>query len=195
MRYLILLAGLAAVCCFSACGIAPPTENLNMAKAAIAKAEEAKADRFAAEEYKAANDDLSSGESTMVQKKNKKNKDAKKKFETSQKQAEAAYVKAAPAYAQYNIDEAGTVKKNADEIKASVAVKEQYEKAKALLDESSAAKAAGKFEEAWTKAAQAKALFDDVYKVTVEKKTSADDAMKNADSAIRNAEEKQGEGK
>jgi hypothetical protein len=165
-----------------------------MAKAAIAKAEEAKADRFAAEEYKAANDDLSSGESSMVQKKNKKNKDAKKKFEASQKQAEAAYAKAAPAYARFNIDEASAVKKNADEIKAVVAVKEQYEKAKSLLDEADAARAAGRFEEAWTKAGQAKTLFDEVYRVTVEKKTSADDAMKNADSAIRKAEEKQGEG-
>jgi hypothetical protein len=194
MRYLILLAGLVVVCSFTACGIAPPTENLNMAKAAIAKAEEAKADRFAVEEYKAANDNFASGESTMVKTKNKKNEEAKKKFGESQKQAEAAYVKAAPAYAQFSIDEAGTVKKSADEIKAAVAVKEQYEKAQALLNEASAAKTAGNYEEAWTKAGQAKSLFDEVYKVTVEKKTSADDALRNADSAIKKADEKQGGG-
>jgi len=194
MKGLILSAGLVVVFFLSSCGIAPPTDNLNMAKAAIAKAEEAKADQFATEEYKAANDDLSSGESTMVPKKNKKNEAAKKKFEEAQKQAEAAYTKAAPAYAQFNIDEADKVKASSDEIKAAVAVKEQYEKAKALLDEAAAARAAGKFEEAWTKAGQAKVLFDEVYKVTVEKKTSAEDAMKNADSAIKNAEEKQGDG-
>jgi len=194
MRILILFAGLVCVCSFSACGIAPPTENLNMAKAAIAKAEEAKADRFAADEYKAANDDLTAGQSKMVPKKNKKNKDAKKDFEDSQKQAEAAYVKAAPAYAGFNIDEAAKVRKSADEIKAAVAVKEQYEKAQALLAEAETARAAGNFEEAWTKAGQAKTLFDDVYKVTVEKKTAAEDAMKNADGAIKKAEEKQGGG-
>lgn len=191
MRYLILLAGLSTVCFFAACGIAPPTENLNMAKAAIAKAEEAKADQFAADEYKAATGDLAAGESTMVPKKNKKNEEAKKKFDEAKKQADAAYVKAAPAYAKFNIDEADKVRKSSDEIKAAVAVKEQYEKAKALLDEASAANAEGKYEEAWTKAGQARILFDEVYKVTVEKKNAADDAIKNAGSAIQKAQEKQ----
>ncbi len=172
----------------SSCGIAPPTEDLNVAKASLAKAQEAKAEEFASEEYLKAQTTLAEGEKNIVNKKNKKNKIAKQKLEIAKVEAETAYKKAAPAYADYNIDLASKQKMTAEEIKAQVALKEKFSEAKQLLEESQTAKNAGKYEDSWDKSIKARSLFEEIFKITKEKKDRADNALKDADSSIMNAE-------
>jgi len=185
----ILIGGL-----FLQCGIAPPTEDLNRVKAALAKAEEAKADQFAKEEYAASKTKLEESEKIITPKKSKKNKIAKKQLAEAKAQAEAAYKKAAPAYAQYNIDEAKKVEKTAEEIKANVALKDKFSEAVKLLDEAKQDKKAGNYELSWEKSIKAKTLFDEVYKITQEKKQAAEEAMKGAKEALQEASEKSKEG-
>jgi hypothetical protein len=170
------------------CGIAPPIQELNVAKASLAKAQEAKAEEFAKEEYAKAQASLEEGEKSIVNKKNKKNKIAKQKLELAKADADAAYAKAAPAYAEYNIDLAKKQKLTAEEIKAQVAMKDKFAEAKKLLDAAAADKNAGKFEDSWDKSIKAKSLFEEIYRLTQEKKARAHNALKNADSSIKNAE-------
>lgn len=189
MKKIILGMTVIFVAAFLAgCGIAPPTQDLNVAKAALAKAQEAKAEEFAKEEYAKADTDLQKGEKGIVPKKNKKNETAKKDLVAAKAEAEAAYKKAAPAYAKYNIDQATTVKSSAEDIKAQVALKDKFAEAKKLLDDSQVDKDAGNFESSWEKSIKAKGLFEEVFKITQEKKVRAESGLKDADDAVKNAE-------
>jgi hypothetical protein len=172
------------------CGINPPTGDLNLAKSMLSKAEEAKADQFAPDEYKTSKDQLALGEKNIVPKKDKKNEEAKKQLQASLKSATNAYKKAAPLYAQYNITNAQTVQRSADDLKSAVALKDNYEKAKAMLDEAQADATKGSYETSWDKAIKAKAMFEEVVKIVQEKKDNADKAIKSADESIKDAEQR-----
>lgn len=187
-KTILAMGAFLTISILSGCGIAPPTQDLNVAKAALAKAQEAKAEEFAKEEYTKADATLQKGEKGITPKKNKKNEVAKKDLIEAKAEAEVAYKKAAPAYAKYNIDQATTVKTSAEGIKAQVALKDKFAEAKKLLDDSQVDKDAGNFESSWEKSIKAKGLFDEIFKMTQEKKVKAESGLKDADDAVKNAE-------
>lgn len=173
------------------CGALPPTEDLNQAKAALARAEEAKAEDFASSEYQTASEGIGEAEGMIVPgKKSKANVEAQAKLEEAKAEAEIAYKKAAPAYAQFNIEEAEKAGGKAEDIKARVAVKEKFEEAQDLLTQAEKEKSSGNYKTAWESAIKAKGLFDEVYQITLEKKQAAEQALGTAESAIETAEEK-----
>jgi hypothetical protein len=188
----ILLCG-AMLLAFAACGSKPPTEDLNQAKAALAKAEEAKAQEFAAAEYQSANTSLNEGEQLIVPKKNKKNDQAKKKLDASKLASEAAYKKSAPAYADFNLAEADKARTEAQAVKAGVAVKDRFSEAEALLAEARTEREAGRYESSWDRSIKAKTIFKDAAAEAVKKRTRAEEAIRGADSSIRDAEQQAGE--
>lgn len=191
-KILVISLGVIAIASFFQCGIAPPTDDLNQVKAALAKAEEAKADQFAPDEYSSSKTKLDASEKKITPKKSKANKEAKKTLAEAKADAEKAYKKAAPAYAQYNINEAKKVEKSAEEIKANVALKDKFSNAIKLIDEANQDKEAGNYELSWEKSIKAKTLFDEIYKMTQEKKQSAEDAMRGANDALKEASKKDG---
>jgi len=189
----ILLCALICGFIFTGCGIKPPVEDLNVAKASLSKAEEANAKEFATVEYESANSKLKEGESLIVNKKSKKNEQAKKTLLESKTLSETAYKKSAPLWAEKNIADATKVKIDAESIKASVALKDEFSSAESVLNEAIEAKKSENYEQAWNKAIKAKNLFQEIYTKTLQKKNRAYEAIKNADSSIKDAQKYTGE--
>jgi len=182
-----ILIFIAALTIFISCGIEPPRQDLEKAKSTFAKAEQVEAQTYAPDEYKSADKMLIQGQQVMVtNEKSSKNKDALKYFQDAQKKAEAAYKKAAPKYTDKNINEGQKALDSAKEIKADVAVKDEFAKADNLLKEANAAKAKKDYETAWKKAKEAKTVAEKAREIAEQKrskaKSSIDEAKNKLDS-------------
>lgn len=90
-------------------------------------------------------------------------------------------------------DKADAVKLQSEEIKAQVAVKDEYEAALALYQDASAAMTAGDYEAAAAKFDEATVAFEKAYALASEKRAKAEAAMKAAEEAaaasLRKAQE------
>ncbi len=186
INFIILLVPL--VLLFSQCGIQPPTQDLELAKTKIAEAEQVEANQYATDEYNKSKELLDQGSSKIVNEKSGKNKDAKKLLVQSKEQAEKAYEKAAPPFAQKNISEAENSLSQGKNIKADVAAKEDYSQAEQMINESKQAFDGKDFKNAAVKSKTAKEIAERAYQTTLEKKNKAENAINDARNSINEIE-------
>ncbi|MDD5065878.1 MAG: hypothetical protein PHF84_02405 [bacterium] len=187
--YLFLLAGLMFI--LNNCGIQPPTQDLDLAKAKLAEAEEVEANQYAPTEFNKAKELINSGSKVMVKEKSRKNKGAKEDFTSAKTEAEKAYTKAAPSYTQKNIQELESSLSKGKEIKADVAAKDDYSKAQQLLTESKDAYAKKEYKNSYTKAKTAREIAENAYKSAAEKKSKAETAIQDAKKSLEEVEKNQ----
>jgi hypothetical protein len=192
---LIVLAGAALLMAVS-CASTPPQEAVPLPETELAQAKQlkAKADRYnlgplAQAEYNAAENDLKVGEAAY----GKDNAASKASLDKAISGYQAVIAKGGPLYLGTLNDKAAVAKKSADDLKASVAVKDDYAKAKAVYDKALAEKTAGDLEGATKDFEEARKMFEAVAKVAAEKRDKALAAGKDAakageDSAAKAAE-------
>lgn len=186
INLIILLVPLVVL--FSQCGIQPPTQDLELAKTKIAEAEQVEASQYATDEYNKSKELLDQGSSKIVNEKSGKNKDAKKLLVQSKEQAEKAYEKSAPPFAQKNISEAENSLSQGKNIKADIAAKEDYTQAKQMINESKQAFDSKDFKNAVVKSKTAKEIAERAYQTTLEKKNKAENAINDARNSINEIE-------
>jgi hypothetical protein len=187
---LIVLAGVALLMAAS-CKSTPPEEAVPLPETELAKAKElkAKADAYnlgplAQAEYTAAENDLKAGEAAY----GKDNAASKASLDKAISGYQAVIAKAGPLYLGTIHDKTAAAKKAADDLKASVAVKDDYAKAQAVYDRALAAKTAGDLEAATKDFEEARKMFEAVAKVAAEKRDAALAANADAEQAKTDAE-------
>lgn len=187
---LLVLAGVALLLAAS-CKSTPPVEAVPLPETELAKAKElkAKADQFnlgplAQAEYNAAENDLKTGETAY----GKDNAASKESLDKAISGYQAVIAKGGAAYLGGLNDKAAAAKKSADDLKASVAVKDDYAKAQAAYDRALAAKSSGDLAAATKEFEDARAQFEAVAKVAAEKRAAAEAANTKAAQAQADAE-------
>jgi tetratricopeptide (TPR) repeat protein len=192
---LIVLAG-AALLMAASCKSTPPEEAVPLPETELAKAKElkAKADLYklgplAQAEYTAAENDLKAGEEAY----GKDNAASTTSLDKAISGYQAVIAKAGPLYLGTIHDKTAAAKKAADDLKASVAVKDDYAKAQAVYDRALKEKTAGDLESATKDFEEARKLFEAVAKVAAAKRdkalaASTDAAKAKADAEARAAE-------
>ncbi|OHD73670.1 MAG: hypothetical protein A2177_16835 [Spirochaetes bacterium RBG_13_68_11] len=180
---LIVLAG-AALLMAASCKSTPPEEAVPLPETELAKAKElkAKADLYklgplAQAEYTATESDLKAGEETY----GKDNAASKASLDKAIAGYQAVIAKAGPLYLGTIHDRTAAAKKAADDLKASVAVKDDYAKAQAVYDRALAAKTSGDLEAATKDYEEARKMFEAVKVVAQQKRDKA--LAANADAA------------
>jgi hypothetical protein len=192
---LIVLAG-AALLMAASCKSTPPEEAVPLPETELAKAKElkAKADLYklgplAQAEYTAAENDLKTGEEAY----GKDNAASKASLDKAIAGYQAVIAKAGPLYLGTIHDKATAAKKAADDLKSSVAVKDDYAKAQAVYDRAVAAKTSGDLEAATKDYEEARKMFEAVAKVAAEMRDKALAANADAAKAKADAEAKAAE--
>jgi len=187
---LLVLAGVALLAAAS-CKSTPPVETVPLPETELAKAKElkAKADQYnlgplAQAEYTAAENALKAGEAAY----GKDNAAAKESLVKAISGYEAVISKGGAAYLGGLNDKAAAAKKSADDLKASVAVKDDYAKAQAAYDRALAAKSSGDLAAATKDFEEARTLFEAVAKTAAQKRDAALAANKDAAQAQTDAE-------
>jgi tetratricopeptide (TPR) repeat protein len=192
---LIVLAG-AALLMAASCKSTPPEEAVPLPETELAKAKElkAKADLYklgplAQAEYTAAENDLKAGEEAY----GKDNAASKTSLDKAISGYQAVIAKAGPLYLGTIHDKTAAAKKAADDLKSSVAVKDDYAKAQAVYDRAVAAKTSGDLETATKDYEEARKMFEAVAKIAAEKRDKALAAGADAEKAKADAEAKAAE--
>jgi len=187
---LLVLAGVALLAAAS-CKSTPPVETVPLPETELAKAKElkAKADQYnlgplAQAEYTAAENALKAGEAAY----GKDNAASKESLDKAISGYEAVISKGGAAYLGGLNDKAAAAKKSADDLKASVAVKDDYAKAQAAYDRALAAKSSGDLAAATKDFEEARTLFEAVAKTAAQKRDAALAANKDAAQAQTDAE-------
>lgn len=170
------------------CGPEPPNEDLEKAKASIAKSEEVEAGKYAPKEFDEAKQYYDVGAKTVVQGKSARNTTAKKYLGVAIIKADTAFQISAPQYATKYIKEAEESLSKAKEIKADVATKSEFDQANTLLNDSKDSLNKKKYETSWTKAKESKTIADNAYKTATEKKVKSEDAIKEAEEKMKELE-------
>ena len=195
-KALLIVLAVAAVLMAASCKSTPPEVAVPLPETELAKAKElkAKADLYnlgprAQAEYNAAETDLKAGEAAY----GKDNAASKASLDKAIAGYQAVIAKAGPLYLGTLNDKAAAAKKTADDLKASVAVKDDYAKAQAVYDRALKEKTAGDLESATKDFEEARKLFEAVAKVAAAKRdkalaASTDAAKAKADAEARAAE-------
>ena len=195
-KALLIVLATAALLMVVSCKSTPPEVAAPLPETELAKAKElkAKADLYklgplAQAEYNAAESDLKAGEAAY----GKDNAASKASLDKAIAGYQAVIAKAGPLYLGTLNDKAAAAKKTADDLKASVAVKDDYAKAQAVYDRALKEKTAGDLESATKDFEEARKLFEAVAKVAAAKRdkalaASTDAAKAKADAEARAAE-------
>jgi hypothetical protein len=195
-KALLIVLAAAALLMAASCKSTPPETAVPLPESELAQAKQlkAKADQYslgplAQAEYNAAESDLKAGEAVY----GKDNAASKASLDKAISGYQAVIAKAGPLYLGTLNDKAAAAKKTADDLKASVAVKDDYAKAQAAYDKALKEKAAGDLEGATKDFEDARKQFEAVAKVAGEKRDKALAANKAAaqagqDSAAKAAE-------
>jgi len=191
MRKALPIVLAAAVLLWAAsCASTPPEEPAPLPETELAQAKElkAKADLYklgplAQAEYTAAENDLKTGEDAY----GKDNAASKASLDKAISGYKAVIAKAGPLYLGTLQDRTAAAKKAADDLKASVAVKDDYAKAQAVYDRALAAKTAGDLEAATKDFEEARTLFEAVAKVAAEKRDKALAAGSDLEQAMKDS--------
>jgi len=172
--------------------VTPETPKGALPEAELAKAKELqeKADRhglgdYAPDEYAAAVKNLAAGEETY----GKDNAASKKSLDQAIDGFTAVIDKGGALYLGKLQDQSAVSKKAADELKADVAVKDDYAIAAAVYTRAIQEKGAKDIDSAAADFAQATELFDAVAERAKEKKAAADSAMNATDASEANAKQ------
>jgi len=190
-KALLIVLATAALLMVASCKSTPPEVAAPLPETELAKAKElkAKADLYnlgplAQAEYNAAESDLKAGEAAY----GKDNAASKASLDKAIAGYQAVIDKAGPLYLGTLNDKAAAAKKTADDLKASVAVKDDYAKAQAVYDRALKEKAAGDLAAATKDFEEARKLFEAVAKVAAEKRDKALAAGAEAAKAQADAE-------
>ena len=211
MKKTLLWAGLAAALLFAAsCASTPPQkptpepepqvqvepQKPAAPEAELAKAKELKqrADKYGLadyvpEEYAAASKDLAAGEAAY----GKDNAASKQSLDKAISGFTAVISKGGALLVDRIQAESTASKKAADDVKAPVAVKDEYAAALAVYNGAVAAKKAGDLEKAGTDFAQARDSFDEVYQKARAKREKALQALQETDQVLTESEAKASE--
>jgi len=141
--------------------------------------------QYAQNEYDSAEKSFIDGESAY----GKDNARSKASFDQAIKGYTAVLQKGFTAYLDGRVKDVEKIKKSAEAIKAPVAVKDDYAKAKSVYEQALGARKAGENEEAAELLDEAEGLFTDVYDVTLEKKTRAEKSIEESRTEIQTLEE------
>jgi len=167
------------------CGIKAPVEDLEKAKQNLSQLEKIEAQQFASEDYNEVQKLILAGETNMVtNKKSSKNKKAKKYLEEANAKATNTFKKVAPLFADHYIKKSDTSLNKAKEIKADVAVKDEYQKGEILIKEAKELLKKGEYVLAGEKAKEASKIFEEAYLKAKEKKEKAESAIKEAENKL-----------
>jgi len=190
-KALLIVLATAALLMVASCKSTPPEVAAPLPETELAKAKElkAKADLYnlgplAQAEYNAAESDLKAGEAVY----GKDNAASKASLDKAIAGYQAVIDKAGPLYLGTLNDKAAAAKKSADDLKASVAVKDDYAKAQAVYDRALKEKAAGDLAAATKDFEEARKLFEALAKVAAEKRDLALAASAEAAKAQADAE-------
>jgi hypothetical protein len=185
----IVLAG-AVLLWAASCASTPPEEPVPLPETELAQAKElkAKVDLYnlgplAQAEYTAAEKDLKAGEDAY----GKDNAASKASLDKAISGYQAVIAKGGPLYLGTLSDRTAAAKKAADDLKASVAVKDDYAKAKAVYDRALAAKTAGDLGAATKDFEEARTLFEAVAKTAQEKRDKAQAAGSDLEQAMKDS--------
>jgi hypothetical protein len=211
MKKTLFWAALAAALLFAAsCASTPPQKPqpepqvqaqpekpaVPAPEAELAKAKElkSKADRYsladyAPDEYAAAVKDLAAGESAY----GKDNAASKQSLDKAISGFTAVISKGGALLVEKIQAQSAASKKAADDIKAPVAVKNEYAAALGVYNRALAEKAAGDLETAGNDFAQARDMFDAVYQKARDKREQALKAIQQTDQALTESEQKASE--
>jgi hypothetical protein len=178
------------------CASTPPQPPAPLPEAELAQAKQLKekADRYslgplAQAEYTAAEADLKAGEAAY----GTDNAASKVSLDKAIAGYQSVLDKAGPLYLGTIHDRAAAARKSADDLKASVAVKDDYAKALAVYDRAVAAKTAGDLEAATKDFEDARVQFEAVAKVAKEKRDKALAAGADVDKALEESAAKAAE--
>ena len=141
-------------------------------------------DRYATQEFNAAEGRFNEGESAY----NKDNEKAKTSFKDAIKGYQAVIDKGFPAFLETKIAGVERLKKSAEEIKAPVAVKNDYNGAKTVYEDALNKKKKEQYEEASGLLDRAKTQFQSVYNETLAKKNRAEKNIDEAGTKINELE-------
>lgn len=180
---------------FSSCATAPKVEEDT--KVALPETEytranklKAQADKYtladyAPDEYSQAEQKLKEGKATYKT----DNASSKKSLDEAIVDYEAVMAKGFPLLTEKKKEDTEAIVKQAESIKAQVAMKEEYEAARTKYDQALAAQNAGEYEQAVALFDEAKLLFQDLYEKTKAKKERAEQAMGSSEESIKDFEE------
>ncbi len=178
------------------CASTPPEPPVPLPEAELAQAKQLKekADLYklgplAQAEYTAAEADLKAGEAAY----GKDNAVAKASLDKAIAGYQSVLDKGGSVYLGSLHDRAAAAKKSADDLKASVAVKDDYAKAQAVYDRALAAKSAGDLAAATKDYEEARALFEAATRVATEKRDKARAAGAEVDKALEDSAAKAAE--
>jgi hypothetical protein len=145
---------------------------------------------FAPQEYQQAEQKLKEGETSY----SKDNTSAKAALEASITAYNAVVSKGFPLLIDKKEKKVGDLRRQSEEIKAQVALKDDYQAAVAKYDQAVAAEKAGNYEQAVSLFGEAEKMFQEVYTKTKAKKDRAENAMDSSSRNIKDFEEKAKEG-
>lgn len=163
-----------------------PAAELAKAKELKDRADAYDLGQYAPEEYAAAEKDLAAGEAAY----GKDNAAAKKSLDKAVAGYTAVIAKGGAILVDRIQRESESSKRTADEVKASVAVKDEYAAALAMYNGALAAKKAGDLEKAGSDFAAARDMFDDVAATARGKREKALQAMQETEDALAASQQK-----
>ncbi len=170
------------------CGSLPPKKELAEAKKWIEAAEKVDAKDHSPKYLEAAKKYLGLGEKKIQPKKHKSNKDAKEYLDKSRLYGKHAYNVSAPMYAREYIRDSEAALYKAREIKANVAVKQDYNEAYDLLESAKGHLEEKEYNNSITKAKKSKTIADKAYQVTLQKKNKSATAIEDAEVRLKKME-------
>jgi hypothetical protein len=189
-RALPIVLAVAALVMVVSCASTPPEPPAPLPEAALAQAKELKqqVDKFdlgklAPTEYAAAEADLKAGEAAY----GTDNAASQESLDKAVAGYQAVLDKARPLYLTGYRDRTAAAKKAADDLKASVAVKDDYAKAQAVYDRALAVKADGDLEAATRDFEEARVLFEAAAKAAEKKRDAALAASSDLDKALEDS--------
>ena len=164
----------------------PPSEEYAEAKLLREKIQDHDLDQFAPEEYENGEKEYEEGEQYY----NKNNSKSKKAFEEAKRLYNRVIEKGYPSYAKGLVIEVGEIKDEADDIKASVAMKKEYAEALEAYEQGLKEQEAGNHEKAVSLLEKAKSLFEEVRKQTLVKREKAEKSIETSKSELKQLEQK-----
>lgn len=185
MKYYSILAILALFFIFSC--VSSPDEAYNTATKNREKVIRYELKEYAEAEYNQAEKSYQEAKDAMAKRNNSK---AKKALDIANKNYLIVLEKGLPKHSDKKEKESLDEKRNAESIKADVAVKNDFNDANKVYNEGVVLKNDKKYEESIEKFIVAKEKFNAVYKVTKEKKDKTEQSLAGTDKALVELKEK-----
>ncbi|MEK6795417.1 MAG: hypothetical protein AABZ39_11600 [Spirochaetota bacterium] len=184
MKYtLAMLSGLALIGLMIACA-ALPEKEFSLANERRNTLKKYKLDKYASNEFIAAETNYTAGKGYY----SNDNGKSKESLDKALSNYQLVMDKGFPAATADSKKEADQPKKQADDIKASVAVKTEYDEAQALYDAALKAKSETNYAKAIDLLQESKKKFQVVAKKAKEKRTKADTAIRSTDKDLAGIE-------